>query len=603
MSSWRERFAWLEVRPYQVLLVTLLGVASAVSEGIGIAMMLPVLEFADRGREVLQQESERWRLIADWYGALGIPLTLLTVMIPVFLLALLRQLFMYFRQMYGAVLQYRILERIQRQAFGGFVRADLSFASDLGVGRLMNAVTTDGQRAATAVQFFFDLIAIQVQVASYLIVLVALSGPTALIAIAIIGGIAWIVRGYMSSSRQQGEAISELSGDLQRALVELLGALRLVKLADREADAITRVDRLLGSLRERMLAVTRISGRSRMVIEPAAMLVLLATLFFAIELVSLSLARIGVFAIVMMRLVPLARSVLDTRHAMLSFLPSFENVQRLIANAEQARRIAGGPREFAGLQQELRFESVSFRYPNNRHHALENVTLSVPARTMTALVGHSGAGKSTMADLIPRLIEPTSGRILADGVPLEEFSLSSLRRQVAFVPQEGIVFDDTIANNIRYGRPDASEADVEQAARLARADEFIERLPLGYESQVGERGTRLSVGQRQRLSLARALLQRASLLILDEPTSALDSETEEGVRVSLEALRQEGRTTIIVIAHRLSTVYHADLIVVLDKGRVLECGTHHQLMHGEEWYARVMELQLLPEPAPTGSRG
>jgi subfamily B ATP-binding cassette protein MsbA len=219
------------------------------------------------------------------------------------------------------------------------------------------------------------------------------------------------------------------------------------------------------------------------------------------------------------------------------------------------------------------------------------VTLSIPAGKMTALVGRSGAGKSTLVDLIPRLREPQEGRILIDGTPIGEFSLGDLRRAIAFVPQDSFLFDDTVANNIRFVRPDAGQEDVESAARQAYADVFIRALPDGYNSRIGERGVRLSGGERQRIVLAQALLQKAPIVVLDEPTSALDSDSERYIQRAIVEIRATGRTTLIVIAHRLSTIKTADQITILDGGEVTGIGKHRDLLEEMDWYANVVAAQ------------
>jgi len=240
------------------------------------------------------------------------------------------------------------------------------------------------------------------------------------------------------------------------------------------------------------------------------------------------------------------------------------------------------------VQGRVRFDGVAFAYDRDRP-ILRSVSLDVSAGETIALVGPTGAGKSTLVSLIPRFFDPTAGRVLIDGRDIREVQLASLRQQVALVLQEPFLFPLTIAENIAYGRPGASRAEVEAAARAANADAFISRLPDAYDTVIGERGATLSGGERQRISIARALLKDAPILILDEPTSALDAETE---RLIMEALRNlvRGRTTFI-IAHRLATIRHADRIVVLRDGTIAESGSHEELMACHGTYARYLSLQ------------
>ena len=237
----------------------------------------------------------------------------------------------------------------------------------------------------------------------------------------------------------------------------------------------------------------------------------------------------------------------------------------------------------------VRFEEVAFGYEPERI-ILKGVTLDVPAGTSLAVVGPSGAGKSTLARLLYRFYDPTAGRITIDGQDIAQVKQDSLRAAIGIVPQDTVLFNDSIGYNIGYGREGATEADVEQAARGAAIDRFIAALPQGYESMVGERGLKLSGGEKQRVAIARTLLKDPPILILDEATSALDSRTEEAIQSTLNDVARN-RTTI-VIAHRLSTIRDADLIVVLDEGRVAETGTHAALLARGGLYAQLVSRQL-----------
>ncbi|HKJ83399.1 MAG TPA: ATP-binding cassette domain-containing protein, partial [Mariprofundaceae bacterium] len=255
-----------------------------------------------------------------------------------------------------------------------------------------------------------------------------------------------------------------------------------------------------------------------------------------------------------------------------------------------------GAVELAPFERNIRFEHIRLRYPGSDKDVLADVSLEVRAGEVVALVGRSGAGKSSLVNLVPRFVDVADGSLMIDGMDVRDVTQESLRRQIALVTQEVILFNDTVLNNITYGHTELDMERVEEVARAANAHDFIMKLSQGYDTLVGERGVILSGGQRQRLSLARALLKDAPVLILDEATSSLDTESERLVQQAIDRLMQ-GRT-VIVIAHRLSTVQHADRIVVLDGGHVVQTGTHDELLSEGGLYAELYHLQFdVQQPA------
>jgi ABC-type multidrug transport system fused ATPase/permease subunit len=340
-----------------------------------------------------------------------------------------------------------------------------------------------------------------------------------------------------------------------------------------------------------------LAARMNAVVEPTVVLSVLGLVYVWVTILETPLANMGVLVVVMMRLLPLAQETLSNMQAARTYSHSVERLLQMRDSlAEDIEPIDDGVPFPADLGAGIRLSGVSYTYPVNKDEAvpplaLTDITLLIPAGKTTALLGPSGAGKSTLFDLLPRLREPQKGQIWFGDTDARTIALGSLRRHIALVSQEVLLIDGSVADNLRYGNDGASDDEIHVAAKAAFADGFIQALPQGYDTVLGPRGARLSGGQRQRIALARALLARVPILLLDEPTSALDAESELAVQQALEKQQRDHGTTIVIIAHRLSTVNHADLTVVLDQGKVMAVGTHQELMESAPWYQKIVALQ------------
>jgi len=412
-----------------------------------------------------------------------------------------------------------------------------------------------------------------------------------LIVAAVYAAIGWPVARigrYLRTSSREAQA---QTGEIAAIAGEAVAGGRMIRAYRLEAQEGARgraaFDRRLGVL-ERMAHLRALNEPFIFFVGSLALAVVIAAVAIRISAGALDTAEFISFIVALLLLSQPARG-LSTLNAVMQ--EGFGAFERMLEVIDLQPRIADRPGATALTLRggAISFRNVRFSYGEGTA-ALEDFSLEVPAAATVALVGESGAGKSTVFALLQRLYEPRAGAILIDGVDIAGVTLASLRDALAIVSQETILFNDTVAANIAYGKPGAGHAEITDAAKAAAADEFIRTLPKGYETLVGEGGQNLSGGQRQRIAIARAFLKNAPILLLDEATSALDAESEAAVQAALRRLAR-GRTTL-VIAHRLSTVRDADMIAVVDAGRVIETGTHSTLMAKLGAYARVAALQL-----------
>ncbi len=392
-------------------------------------------------------------------------------------------------------------------------------------------------------------------------------------------------------ARESLEGSKELTDTAQEALANQ-GIVKAYRAEKREAARFTAVARRIVRANLRSASI---AGASPPTIELIGILFVVVLLFFGQQEIMaerMNTAQFVTFLFFLLSSYDPMRKLSRLQNSMEQALAAAHHVWEVMdEHAEIIEKPGAG--SLAPLQREIELRNVSFGYANESRAVLREVNLKIKAGTLVALVGESGGGKSTLTKLLPRFHDPTSGAVLWDGVDLRDATLASLRNQIALVTQETVLFNDTVRHNIAYGKPEATDREIEEAALIAFAHDFIREMPDGYDTIVGERGMFLSGGQRQRLAIARAILVNAPVLILDEATSALDAESERLVQQAIANLVRD-RTTL-VIAHRLSTVRRADVIVVMEAGRIIEMGTHTELLSKGGQYRKLYELQFADE--------
>jgi subfamily B ATP-binding cassette protein MsbA len=570
------------------LLIPFLGVLFRGSAGI------PMGNIAGTGGGSIQR-------LLDWsvsgLTVQGSPmLTLRNVVLLLFLVFLVKNIAQYIQQYTVAIVQGRVTRDLRDDIYRHLVRLGFPYFQRTRTGQIISRVTVDVEEIRSLVtENLAKALSSGIQLIFFLGGLFLISWKLTLVALLALPPILGLWGRLRKRLHRGVLRVLDAVGDVASQLQETVSGIRLVKATGAEEWEIRRFQTLT---RGHYKAFIR-NERWRQFFGPATEMVIamaiLGLLWFGSYLVlkerSLSAEYFLVALGFAMKLMAPAKA--------LGQYPSL--VQPGLAAAERAFEIIDAPMEVVerenaepvtGFREALRFENVSFGYVADAP-VLERIDLVVRPGEVVALVGPSGAGKSTLADLVPRFHDPSSGRVTLDGADLRDVRVAELRGLLGIVTQETILFHDTVRHNIAYGSADASQAEVEAAARAANAHDFIVEMPEGYDTVLGERGVRLSGGQRQRIAIARALFRNPPILILDEATSALDTESERLVQQAIEELMQD--RTVLVIAHRLSTVRRADQIVVLEQGRIVERGTHAELLANAATYHRLHELQFAGE--------
>jgi subfamily B ATP-binding cassette protein MsbA len=486
---------------------------------------------------------------------------------------------------------HRVVMDLRNALFARLLSLPTRYFDDHSAGNLLSRLTYDVSQVMTATtQALVTLVKDGLAVVGLLGWMLYLNWKLSLLAFLIAPGIALIVRLVSRRLRRLSRELQELMGDLTHVIDEVLQGHKVIKIFGGQEYERQRFHRVNNRVRQFNMKLTAASEASGPLVQLLAIVALGAMIYLASLESAANQITVGgfvsLFGAMAMLLAPIKR-LTKVNEQLQRGLAAAETIFALLDEPPEPDR---GARTIGRARGQVSFRAVGHRYRNEGAEVIRQLDLDVRPGETIALVGPSGSGKTTLMSLLPRFYELESGDILLDGEPIRELRLADLRANIAYVSQDIVLFNDTVAANIAYGAGFQASADaVAQAAESAHAMEFIRELPQGMDTLIGENGARLSGGQRQRLAIARALLKNAPILILDEATSALDTQSERKVQQALDTLR-EGRTAF-VIAHRLSTIENADRIVVLDRGRIAEMGAHAELLARDGLYASLYRLQ------------
>ena len=592
MTALRDMSRKASLTKFEVGLLVFQIAVGAFFEGIGIGMLLPILTVIDKPT-VLNAPTGILKTLVHVGSFFHITINLATLLVMAFVPIILRQVVYFWSAWYLAIVNQRAVTRLRSKGFGAIVHGDLSFLVEEGQGNLISLLTTQISRAGNAIVQWVNQIGSAITIAVYVGILLYLQPWLTAFTVVAMLAISVIIRGNVKRSRAYGAEAATLNNKAMSTVSERLGNIRLIKMRGQEEQETERVTTVVRDLEMAGVRIAVARAAVEITVDPALMLAAFCIIFVGVTFFHIGLDKLGLFLFILLRLNQKTKDYSGGRQNLAAFMDSLNIVHATIGRAFKARRIRGGKVPFEGLKDKIELRDVEFCYGDESADrlVLRDVNLTIEAGSLIALVGRSGAGKSTLVDLIPRLRDATGGEVLLDSTPIREFELRSLRRRVGFMTQDALLFNTTIRENLVYGlEREPTDEQIEAALEAAYCLEFVDEMPDRLQTVVGDRGVRMSGGQRQRLALARVLLEDPDILILDEPTSALDSESEQYIQKALDAMM--GSRTLIVIAHRLSTVQRAARIFVLEGGVIVESGTHQELLDLDGAYRKLFDLQI-----------
>lgn len=580
------------IRPYKwvAIIIIILGILSSLVEGLGISLLIPLLQSleSNASSSSLGQQSGLVAFLEGLFQGFSNENRLVIIAIAITTAILVKNILIYTNKALFSWFNQQVGHRVRSNIFNQLLNLHYSYLETKDSGQLLSLLATESWQVSRALELLVNMMISLCMVVVFTILLLLLSWRLMVLIGVLTLTISVIVRYVTRRAQMLGGQAVKANATLSTLMCEGLIGMRTIRAFNREEYEQNRFDQASLKVKKTFWQLELLYGAVDPLHEGLSAFLIVGILVWSLLRDPSSLSTILTFMFMLYRLQPQIKLIDTYRVSLLATDGSITVVTDFLSHQDKPYPVSGHI-QFPGLQNAIRFDHVSFRYAKQDIPALQDISLQIPKGKMTALVGPSGAGKSTLINLICRFYDATSGQIYADQYDLNRLSLESLRSQIAIVSQDIHMFSASIRDNIAYGRLDATDEEIVEAAKRAHAHEFIMQLEQGYDQPVGDRGLLLSGGQRQRIALARAIVRDPEILILDEATNALDTLSEHLIQTTLAEFSRD--RTVIVIAHRLSTIEQADQIVVLAQGQIVERGTLSQLLQNQGLFHQLYQLQ------------
>lgn len=575
------------LRPYknQIGKISVLAVICAFFEAVNLGALVPLLQMLNSSTA---PGGTFWDILRSFFGLFGLELNFVNLLIVMGIIFLIGQVILYHKKLIQTTLWFAFSADLKMTVFKKLLNTDIRYHYSERSGKFIDILNRQIEYATTSIFAVTEILTFVFFILVYLAILVYISLPLTIICLIIAISCLYFLNFQIKLSKIIGIRSNEITIHMNEFITERLGLLKLVKVSSTENLEVGKLqkisDEYIKDRTEFRMNGVKIETSFQIIIFALA----LSILYISVIILNLPIAMLLVFIFILIRLTDPLRQINAQRHELGGELATLEMIDQTMRETAAHETIINGTMRFETVKNQIELSHINFSYFES-NPVIREVSFTIKRKEMVAIIGESGGGKSTIVDLIIRLIEPDTGKISIDGTDIRCFDIREYHRKIGLVSQDSYIFNDSVLNNICYGSDTISMERAVDAAITANAHDFIMQLPEGYHSGLGERGVTLSGGEKQRISLARAIYKNPEILILDEATSALDSETERVIQQAIQSIKN--KYTIIVIAHRLSTIKNSDKILVIENGQVAETGTHSELITKNGSYANYYNIQ------------
>jgi ABC-type multidrug transport system fused ATPase/permease subunit len=576
----------LGISKKSLFIMLFLYLAKIFFELVSIGLLLPVFQFLEHqgNIEVLLNKAIYWKYILSCTDFLNLELSLGFLLIIVFIMLLQRQLFGYLNMTYQGKKKTQAEKHVFDKGLKSVLNSQLSYFDNSNRGSIVNDLTTESNKCIIGIIKIVQFLGLVVLLFSYIIMLIIVSKQGVFVIVLVMALCLCPFIPMIKKSKIIGKKVTFLNQSIVSIIINSIDSLRLIRLSGNNLNEINKLKNLTQKLRVNQMLLIKIKALIAHSLEPIVVGIGLGFIYITISYYSFSLGELGIMAVVALRLLPVVKDLIAGIQSIAMVNASVEAVLKRLLDLSKCDENTDAGENIKIKLGEIIFQDISFSYSKANKKVLKTINLKVKSGKITALVGPSGTGKSTLIDLIPRLREPNSGSIKIDGFALNNFNKNVLRRQIGYLSQNAEFLGHTIKDHIQYGLDNKNDEKMRQAAKLAGASQFIKNFPDEYDAIISEGGSNLSAGQKQRLDLARVLMRNTPIIILDEPTSNLDPENARSFIKQLNYIKENKQVTIIIISHNAEAVRELDNIVVMENGTISDIGNHQELCARDNWY-------------------